>query len=190
MTETEAGGGDAGDERTYSGILGAFPYAFRTSDSRLFKSYVVVGGLLTAFVAIQFAISVVVILGNTAAVAGGVFTFSRAFVIFVGFIVALPVVAPVLYVARRRRIQGEALHPRYHLAMALGGYGYLLALYVGLVASIPECYSFGAETICRDPPTGAFAPAVRVLYDLPSLAGLVPPALAGVAVVAIDRLLR
>jgi hypothetical protein len=185
MTDSAADG----EERTYGGLLGAFPYAFRSSESRLFRLYTVVGGLLTLFVTLMFAISVVVLVANTTGVTGGVFTFSRAFFVFVGFLVALPLVAPILYVARHhRRREGEPI-PRYDLAMALAGFGYLFALYVGLVISMPECFDFGDQVQCRPAPSGPFAPVVGLLYSLPSITGLLPPVIAGSATVVLDRLL-
>ncbi|WP_336000599.1 hypothetical protein [Halorientalis halophila] len=186
-----AGEQDASDdERAYRGLFGAFPYAFRVSDSRLYRSYVVIGGLLATLTALAFAVSVMVQLGNSVGTPGGVFTFSRAFIIFVGALVFAPLVAPVLYFARRRRIQGAGLDGRYDLAMGIAGYAFIFALYVGLVISIPECYNFGDEVTCRDPASGLFAPVIRVLYALPSITGLVPPTLAGLAIVAVDRLFR
>ncbi|MFB6143119.1 MAG: hypothetical protein ABEJ30_07230 [Halorientalis sp.] len=189
MTGPETADGDAEEGDAYGGLLGAFPYAFRASGSWLFRSYVVLGGVLAAVVAVLFAISLVVLVGNTTGTAGGVFTFSRAFFIVVGFLVVAPLVAPVLYVARRRR-RGTVTSDGYDAAMALAGYVFVLALYVGLVTSIPECFEFGAQVTCRDPPTGLFAPLVRVLYALPPVAGLLPPALAGAAIVLLDRSLR
>ncbi|SEO55668.1 hypothetical protein SAMN05216388_101456 [Halorientalis persicus] len=185
---TDAGTGD--DEATYRGLLGAFPYALRSSDSRLYRSYVVIGGLLALLTALAFAVSVMVQLGNSAGTPGGVFTFSRAFIIFVGALVFAPLVAPVLYFARRRRIQGGDLDGRYDLAMGVAGYAFIFALYVGLVISIPECYNFGDQVTCRDPPSGLLAPVIRVLYALPPIAGLVPPTLAGLAIAVVDRVLR
>jgi len=54
------------DDDSYAGVFGAFPYAFRSSGSYLFKSYALVGGFLALAVALLFGLSVVVLLGATA----------------------------------------------------------------------------------------------------------------------------
>ncbi|WP_459191217.1 hypothetical protein [Halosimplex sp. J119] len=166
------------DERTYRGLLTAFPYAFRASDSRVFRSYAVLGGLCTAVVVLLFAFAVVTLLGSTASVPGGSFTFSRAFFLFLMLLVVAPLVAPVLLVARRHRRTGS--DARYDRALALAGYGFLAALYVMLVISIPAQQ--------QDPPAGAFGPVVALLYDLPAVIGVVPPlVVAGVMILAHRR---
>jgi hypothetical protein len=184
--------GDRADDsgRAYSGVFGTFPYAFRNSRSWLFKLYVPIGGVIAAFVVVQFVISLTVTVSNTLGTAGGTFTFSRAFIVLIGFLVLVPIIAPVLLFARRHRLQAGSLHPRYDQLVAVGGFVFLFALYVGLVASIPECFEFGETTTCRPEPSGVTAPAVRVLYDLPPVAGLAPPVVAGVGIYLLDRFLR
>lgn len=158
----------AATEEGYGGALGTYPYAFRHSDSRLFRSYVLVGGLVTALVVVVFAAAFVQLVGNTLGTSGGTFTFVRAFFVVVGLIVVVPLMAPVLLVARRHRRQGST--PSYDRALAAGGYLFVVALYLGLVVSAPP--------ELRDQPSGALAPVVEVLYGLPALAGVVPPLLA------------
>lgn len=156
---------DTVPDDAYSGLFGAFPYALRSSQSLLFKSYALVAGLLALAVALLFGLSVVVLLGATATAAGGSFTFSRAFFVFVGFLVVAPLVAPVLFVARRHR---RGTSPgRYDRTLAALGYLFVVSLYVALVISTP-----GEQQALV---TGLFAPLVQFLYDLPRLAGLVPP---------------
>lgn len=188
----ESAAGDRADDsgRAYGGVLGTFPYAFRNSRSWLFKLYVPIGGLIAVFVVVQFVISLTVTVSNTLGTAGGTFTFSRAFIIMVGFLVLVPIIAPILLFARRHRLQAESLHPRYDQVVAVGGFLFLFALYVGLVASVPECFEFGETTTCRPEPSGVTAPAVRVLYGLPPVAGLGPPVVAGVGIYLLDRVLR
>ncbi|WP_206425096.1 hypothetical protein [Halosimplex salinum] len=173
-----AASGDESDD-AYGGIVTAFPYAFRTSESRVFRSYVAVSGLCTSVVVLLFAFAVVVLLGGSASAPGGSFTFSRAFFVFLMLLVIAPLVAPVLLVARRHRRTGSDV--RYDRALALSGYGFLAALYVMLVISVPAQQ--------QSPPTGVFGPVVAVLYDLPAVAGLVPPlVVVGVMVLAHRRL--
>jgi len=171
--------GDDG-ERSYGGLLGAFPYAFRTSESRLFRAYVAVGGLLAALLLVVFSISIVISFADTLGAVGGTFTFSRAFVAVVGLLVAAPVLAPVLLVARRhRRTQSTVAYDR---ALGAAGFGYALAIYLALVVSAPPDM--------RSTPSGALAPAVEFLYSLPALAGLVPPLLAVVLMYLLHRRFR
>ncbi len=161
--DADYGATDDGD--AYGGVLGAMPYAVRASDSWLFRAYAVVGALLALVVALLFSLGVVVLLGETSGVAGGSFTFSRAFFVFVGFLVVVPLVAPLLFVARRhRRGGGDA---RYDATLGALGFGFVASLYVALVTSVP------AEL--QQPADGPLAPVVDALYAIPAPAGLVPP---------------
>jgi hypothetical protein len=175
-----AGEDVAEETATYGGFLGAFPYAFRASGSRLFRSYVVVGGLLAILLVLFFAFGVIVSVQNTLGAVGGTFTFARSFVLFVGFLVLLPVVAPILLVARRHR-RGVA-SSRYDRALAASGYLFVPALYLLLLITAPPGL--------RDPPAGPLAPVVELLYALPPAAGVLPPLLAVAATYAVHRRYR
>lgn len=150
----------------YNGVFGAFPYAFRTTDSWLLRVYVVVSALAGAAISLLVVLGIVVLFGQTASLQGGSLTLSRAFYVVVGLLIVGPVLAPVLFVARRHR-RGEDERTEYDFVLALTGYLFLASLYVGLVITVPA----NQQTA----PTGALAPAVRFLYDLPQLYGLVPP---------------
>lgn len=158
----------------YRGVFGAFPYAFRRSDSWLFRSYVVVGGLAAALLALVFALSVVRIFGATAGIRGGSLTLSRSFVVVVGLFAVAPLVAPVLLVARAHR-RDERDSPNYDPLLAVGGYCFLLSLYLMAVAAMPESFVLDGETVTRPPPSGPFAPLVAVLYALPPPTSLLIP---------------
>lgn len=154
----------------YRGLLGALRYAPRASDSLLFRSYALVGGVAAALVAIVFALGLVVLIAGTTGGSGGSLTLSRAFFVVVAMFVVAPLLAPILLVARRHR-HGRAVPDaarRYDAALALAGYVFLASLYVGLVVSVPPAY--------REPASGA----VAALYALPAVAGVIPPLL-GVA---------
>jgi len=169
---------DATDEDdTYDGLVGAFPYALRSSESLLFKSYVLVGGLAAALVAFLFGLALVVLLGNTVGTGGGTFSFVRAFFIFVGLLVVAPLLAPVLFVARRRR-RGHA-DARFETTLAGLGYTFLLSLYVAAIISTPAGQ--------QEATSGVLAPIVEALYSLPRLAGLIPPLVVAAAMVAVAR---
>jgi len=180
MTETASATEDDGD--TYRGLFGAFPYAFRASDSRLLRSYVVLGGLAALLIAVTFALGVVTLVGNTAGAGAGTFTFSRSFFIVVGLAAVAPVIAPVLFVARRHRRTGS--DGGYDRALALSGYVFLASLYLLLVISAPP------ER--RDPVTGTgpVADTVRFLYDLDAVYGLLPPLVVAVGMYLVHRRLR
>lgn len=172
----------------YRGLFGAFPYAFSRSDSRLFKSYVLVGGFAAAVLSLFMVLSLVVLFGQTASIQGGSLTLSRAFYAVVGLLLVAPTVAPILLVARRHR-RGLAADAgaRYDRWLAFAGYAFLLSLYVGLVVSVPECFELDGEQVCRGRPTGLFAPVVAVLYALPQAAAVLPPALAAAFMWAVHR---
>jgi hypothetical protein len=168
----------------YRGVVGAFPYAFRASDSRLFRSYVALGGLLTLAVSLLFIAAVVGVIAGTTGGRGGSLTLSRSFFAVVGLFVVVPLVAPVLFVARRhrRRERDDPADGRYDAALAAAGYLFVVALYVGLVISVPPAQ--------QTTPTGALAPVVAALYGLPQLAGLGPPLVAAAVILLCHRRLR
>lgn len=172
--------GDDDSGWTYRGLLGTFPYAIRATDSLFCRVYVVVGTVLTLFVAILFLVGVVSAFVNTLGSVGGSFTFSRSFVFLLGTVVALPLIAPVVLVARRHRLGRGSL--AYDRAMAATGFLYAASLYLALVISAPPDR--------REAPPAALAPIVETLYDLPQVAGLVPPLAAAVLLIAVHRRYR
>jgi len=156
------------DDAGYSGVLGTYPYTFRRSPSRLMRSYVVLGGLYTLFTAILFTFAFVTTVASTLGAGGGTFTFVRSFVLVVGMLVVVPLMAPVILVARRHRREGSTL--QYDRVLAASGYLLAASVYLLLLVSAPP--------ELRDEPSGALAPLVSALYDLPAVAGAVPPLLA------------
>lgn len=163
---------------SYRGILGAVPFAIRESDSWVFRAYAVAGSLTALLVALLVGTALVVLVAATAGAAGGMLTLSRAFFVVVGLLVVAPLVAPVLFVARRHR-RDRDVDPRYDLALGAAGFGFLLALYAGLLATVPPAQ--------QTPPTGLFAPVVRFLYGLAPLVGLVPPTVAALLIYGVHR---
>jgi len=138
----------------YRGLPGAFPYAYRSSGSWTLRAYVVLGGLAAAFVGLLFGAGVLALIGRTAGIGGGTFTLSRALFVLVGFLAVAPMVAPVLLVARRHR---HGHHDdRYDTALAVAGFCYLVALWLGAVLAAPS----GPETpplLTPAPPLAAVA---------------------------------
>lgn len=178
-TGADGDGADASGS-TYRGVLGAFPYALRATDSWLCKGYVVVGTLVALLVAVLFLVGVASAFRNTLGASGGLFTFSRTFVFVVGVVVGIPVIAPIVLVARRHRLVGSSV--AYDRTLAATGFVYAFSLYVALVVSAPPKW--------REAPPEAIAPVVEALYALPPAAGVVPPALAVALVYAGHRRYR
>lgn len=154
-------------ERTYGGVVGAFPYAFRASDSWLFRSYVLVGGLVGLLVV---ALAALALPGWIAATLrqSAVVTLSRAVLVLAAAAVLAPLLAPVVLVARRHR-RGDPVDPRYDGLLGLAGHLLVLSLWLLLVITAPP----GS----REAPAGALAPVVSALYSLPRAAGVLPPLL-------------
>ncbi len=191
----------SGDDDAYGGVLGAIPYAFRSSDSLLFRSYAAVGGLLAFGIAFLFGLALVVLLGSTAGVTGGTFSFSRAFFVLVGLLLVAPLLAPVLFVARRHR-RGTA-DSRYDARMAATGYLFVLSIYVAGIVSTPadqqesvadllgRVVLFGGTpvevSLSLAPLSVVLVPVVEFLYALPRLAGLLPPLLAALLIWYVGR---
>ncbi len=167
----------------YDGVFGAFPYAFRESDSRLFKLYVAASAVAIGLIALFVGAALVVLIGRTAAVQGGSLTLSRSFYVVIGLLVVLPAIAPTLLVARRYR-RGSRGSTRHEAALAAAGFVFLLSIYLGVVASMPETFTLDGETVARPPPSGAFAPVVAALYAIPSVFAWSVP-LAGAALVGL-----
>lgn len=161
----------------YGGVFGAFPYAFSASDSLLFKSYVLVGGLIALAVTVLFGLALVTLVGKTAAGAGGTFSFSRAFFIVVGLAVVAPLVGPVLFVARRHRTATP--DARFDGVQAGLGYLFVVSLYVAGVVFAP------ADELTDV--AGVAGTAVESLNALPAAAGLVPPVAVALLVVLVTR---
>lgn len=165
----------ASDGEPYSGAIGAFPYAFRNSESWLLRSYVVLGGVLAALLVVLFGVALVVAIARTAGVGGGTTTFSRAFFLTVGFAVVAPLLAPVLLVARRHRRTGS--DRRYDGALAASGYFFVASLYLAVVVSAPASQ--------RTSVSGPLAVVIQGLYGLPRLAGIPILVLAAALIAAV-----
>jgi hypothetical protein len=163
VDEDESLDEDDGETTAYRGALGAFPYAFRQSDSWSFRFYWVVATLVALFIVVVFALSLVGIIASTQNQPASV-TLVRAFVLLVMVAVLLPVIGPVLLVARRHRLE-LPVDPSYDRGLAVGGMAFIAALYFGLIISAP----------------GRMGP------DSLDWLGIVPPVLAAAAIWWIHR---
>ncbi|MDZ5809868.1 hypothetical protein U4E84_00675 [Halorubrum sp. AD140] len=155
---------------SYRGVLGAIPYAIRSTDSWAMRVYGVVGALTAGLIAVVVTLALVVWMGETAEVQSGTFLFSRSLFVLAGFAAVAPLLAPLLFVARRHR-RGDPVKPGYDRKMAYGGFLFLASLYLGMVISAPAGL--------RDPTESV---VVNALYALPRPVGLLPPVVAGLAV--------
>ncbi|WP_254840634.1 hypothetical protein [Natronomonas marina] len=169
----------------YSGFFGAFPYAFRRSDSRLFRAYTAVGGLLAAILAIFFTFALVVTVASTANLSGGTITFVRSVFVLFGFLVVAPLVAPVLFVARHHRREGG--DPGYDAGLAGAGVVYLVTLYLGAVASMPARFEIDGQVSTRPDPSGLAAPLVEALYAVPEALSWTIPLAGAVLILVVHR---
>jgi len=176
---TDTGAAEPDGERAYRGVLGAFPYAFRRSDSRLFRSYALLGGLAALAIAVAFVLALIYLIGGSFGARAGVFTFSRSFYVVVALFVIAPLIAPILLVARRHRLgYGDR---RYDRALAASGYLFLLSLCLMLIISTPEKFQESVDQY------GVFAPVIGALYDLPPLSGVGAPLSAAIVVYLVHR---
>ncbi|ADJ14312.1 hypothetical protein [Halalkalicoccus jeotgali] len=168
-----------GDDRTYKGLLGSFRYSYGQSDSPVYRGYVALAAVLSGLVALLFALALIVVIATTLGATESI-TLVRSFFVLVALLVVAPILAPVLLVARRHRKRlgsGSA----YDTALALGGFLFVGALYLGLVISVPP----GLQES-----TGSFGIVIDPLYALPSPLGIVPPLLAAALIAALHRRLR
>lgn len=172
----------------YGGLLGAYPYAVRHSDSLLFRAYAILGGLLAVVLALFFTFALVVTIASTATLTGGTVTFVRSVFIIFGFLVVAPLVAPVLFVARHHRRTGS--DSRYDAALAGAGGIYLVTLYLGAIASMPAEFTLDGEVTTRPTPTGATAPLVEALYAMPEALSWTIPLAGALVIFLVHRRLR
>ncbi|MDB2280764.1 hypothetical protein [Halorubrum ezzemoulense] len=162
----------------YRGVFGAIPYAFRATESWTMRAYAALGALAAGFVALVVTLALVVWMGETVSAQGGTFLFSRSLFVVAGLGAVGPLLAPILFVARRHR-RGDRVAATYDRWMGVAGFLFLLSLYLGMVISAPEGL--------RDPSGSVL---VNALYALPQLAGFVPPVAAALAVFATHFRLR
>jgi len=118
-------------------------------------------------------------MAETAEVQSGTFLFSRSLYVIAGFAAVAPLLAPLLFVARRHR-RGDPVKAGYDRKLAYGGFLFLISLYVGMVISAPaELRDPTESVVVGAPSTGS-----------PQVAGVVPPVLAALVVFAIHYRLR
>ena len=147
---------------SYRGVLGAIPYAIRHTDSWVMRAYGVIGGLAAAAIAAVVTLALVVWMGETVGVPSGTYLFTRTLYVILGFAAVAPLLAPLLFVARRHR-RSDPVAVGYDRALAATGFAFLASLYLGLVITVPESLQ-NTDSVLLD-----------VLYALPRPLGAVPP---------------
>ncbi|CDK40129.1 hypothetical protein [Halorubrum sp. AJ67] len=163
---------------SYRGVFGAIPYAFRATESWTMRAYAALGALTAGFVALVVTLGLVVWMGETVSAQGGTFLFSRSLFVVAGLAAVGPLLAPILFVARRHR-RDDPVAADYDRWMGVVGFLFLVSLYLAMVISAPADL--------RDPSGSA---VINALYALPPLAGFVPPTAAALAVFATHFRLR
>lgn len=144
----------------YRGLPGAFVFAFRRSDSHVFRAYAVTGAVLGVVVAVFFLLALVSWVGSAGAFG------QSAFLAVLGLLVLLPLVAPVLVVARRHR--RSTTDRRADATLGLAGFAVVVSVWLALFVSDPNPHRT----------TGVLAPALDAIDALPRSAWPVPPLLA------------
>ena len=163
---------------SYRGVFGAIPYAIRHTKSWTMRVYGVIGTVSAALIAVVVTLALVVWMGETAEMDGGLFLFSRSLYVIAGFAAVGPLLAPLLLVARRHR-RNDPVADGYDRMLAYTGFLFLASIYLAMVISAPADL--------RDPSDSV---VVTALYALPPLAGLVPPVVVAVLMFLTHRRLR
>lgn len=163
---------------SYRGVFGAIPYAIRHTESWTMRLYGVIGGLSAGFIALVVTFGLVVWMGETVGVESGTFLFTRSLFVVAGFAAVAPLLAPLLFVARRHR-RDDPVRDGYDRKLAYGGFCFLASLYVGMIISTPADL--------RDPTESV---VLSALYALPRPAAVVPPLAAAALVFALHFRLR
>ncbi|MFB6361386.1 MAG: hypothetical protein ABEH59_08710 [Halobacteriales archaeon] len=156
----------------YSGLVGAYLYAVRGSRSWIFRSYVVASAAVGLYIALLLLLGLISWMGSPVAFG------ERAFLGVIALFLLLPLFAPVLVAARRRR-RGAA-EPRTERWLAGGGFAFVVSIGLALFISDPSDHAIG----------GLLGPAVAWLDGLPGVYGLAPPVLATALILAIMRQTR
>ena len=154
---------------SYRGVLGAIPYAIRHTDSWVMRVYGVIGGLAAAAIAAVVTLALVVWMGETVGVPSGTYLFTRTLYVILGFAAVAPLLAPLLFVARRHR-RSDPVAVGYDRALAVTGFAFLVSLYLGLVITVPESLQETDSVL------------LGALYALPRPLGALPPVAAAAGI--------
>lgn len=160
------------DGEPYSGLFGAYRYAFAQSDSLLFRAYALLSALVGAYTSLLLALATVSWLASPGAFG------EKALLGVIGVLVLAPLFAPVLIVARRYRLGRN--RPGTDRRFALAGVAFLLSLLLALVVTDPNAHSG----------PGPLGDVFAFLDGLPATYGLVPPVVASLLIYVVVRYTR
>lgn len=158
----------------YGGLFGGFVFAFRQSDSYVFRAYVVASVAVGVVVALLLFLGLVFWLGNPTPFG------QQALLGVIAIFLLVPLFAPVLVVARRHRRGPGAGDRRADALLGLAGFGFVLAVYLAGIISAPDL----PET------SGALAPVVAALDALPRRLWIAPPLVSVASIWLAVRLTR
>lgn len=153
-------------------VLAGLRYALGESDSWALKSYAVVGALCAVFTGLLVLLAFPQWILETDT--GALNRVGRAFLGLLGLLLVAAMVAPLVFVHRRRTSD----RPGRDRLFGVAGFAYLLSLYVALLVSAPEGL--------RDDPGGVLAPVVEFLYGLPPQYGVLAPLVGVLFVVGVE----
>jgi len=163
---------------SYRGVIGAIPYAIRHTDSWAMRAYGVIGGIAAAGIALVVTLALVVWMGETVGVPSGTYLFTRTLYVILGFAAVAPLLAPLLFVARRHR-RATAVAPGYDRGLAAAGFFFLASLYIGMIVSAPASLREPTDSV-----------VLSGLYALPRPVGAVVPVVAALSIFWIHYRLR
>lgn len=156
----------------YRGLVGAIRSAIRRSDSFLFRAYALASVLVGGFATVLLVLGVVSWLATPAPIG------QRALLGVIALLLLVPLLAPVLVVARRhRRGVGDR---RADAIVGLAGFGFVLAVYLALLISDPNPHAV----------TGSLGPAVAAIDAVPRGYWILPLLLAVAGILTAIRLTR
>jgi hypothetical protein len=156
----------------YSGLFGAYRYAFRVSDSLLFRAYVAVSAFVGGYVSLLLVLGVIA-WGASPGLLG-----EKALLGVIGVLILAPLFAPVLIAARRYRLGLDDSGADRLLALA--GIGFLLSIGLALFVSDPATHSA----------PGPLNGLVAALDGLPQIYSLLPPIAATLGIYLVVRRTR
>lgn len=156
----------------YRGLVGAIRSAIRRSDSLLFRTYTVASVLVGGFATVLLVLGVVSWLATPAPIG------QRALLGVIALLLLVPLLAPVLVVARRhRRGVGDR---RADAVVGLAGFGFVLSVYLALLISDPNPHAV----------TGPLGPAIAAIDAVPRGYWILPLLLAVAGILTAVRLTR
>lgn len=156
----------------YRGLVGAFVYAFRKTDSWVFRVYAILSAVVGLYIALLIGLAIVAWAGTTMAFG------DQAFLAVIGIVLLVPLFTPVLVTARRLRQGTSTEHAA--VLVSLAGYGFIASIILALLITDPTRHSI----------PGRMGALILVIQDIPRPFGVVPPIIAAVIIAIAIRYTR